>query len=103
MGETVFSLDEGVKLVKARALEPPEPVSACGRDAAELTRRIETLFDEASEPTAPVDLDDLETQLLKRAYERAGGNLSAAARLLGITRPQMVYRLKTRGIVHDGR
>ena len=35
--------------------------------------------------------------LLKKAVERAEGNMSAAARLLGITRPQMVYRLKTLG------
>jgi len=30
--------------------------------------------------------------------QRAGGNLSAAARTLGITRPQLVYRLKSRGL-----
>ena len=30
----------------------------------------------------------------QRAVERADGNLAAAARLLGITRPQLTYRLK---------
>jgi DNA-binding NtrC family response regulator/predicted hydrocarbon binding protein len=103
MGEMVFALDEGGKLVRARALDTQAPPPSCAAEAAELTRRIETLFDETNEAAAPIDLDDLETQLLKRAYARAGGNLSAAARLLGITRPQMVYRLKTRGIVEDGR
>ena len=44
------------------------------------------------------ELDVARSQL---AVARAGGNLSAAARLLGITRPQMVYRLKSRGIVHE--
>jgi len=39
--------------------------------------------------------------LLKKAVEGVHGNV-AAARLLGITRPQMVYRLKSRGIAHDG-
>ncbi len=48
-----------------------------------------------------VSLDDIETMLLKKAVERAHGNVAAAARLLGITRPQMVYRLKSRGIIHD--
>jgi DNA-binding NtrC family response regulator len=43
-------------------------------------------------------LDDVETLLLQKALERAKGNVSAAARILGITRPQMVYRLKSRGI-----
>ena len=49
-----------------------------------------------------ISLDDIETALLKKAIERADGNVAAAARLLGITRPQMVYRLKSRGIVHHG-
>lgn len=43
-------------------------------------------------------LDDLETQLLKAAVERANGNLSEAARILGVTRPQLAYRLKKREV-----
>ena len=41
-----------------------------------------------------IELEALEQSLLQRAVERAGGNLSAAARLLGMTRPQLNYRLK---------
>lgn len=43
-----------------------------------------------------IELDAFEQALLNRAVERAGGNLSAAARLLGMTRPQLNYRLKKR-------
>jgi ActR/RegA family two-component response regulator len=43
---------------------------------------------------AGISLDTLEQELLQRAVKRAKGNLSAAARLLGITRPQLNYRLK---------
>jgi transcriptional regulator with GAF, ATPase, and Fis domain len=39
-------------------------------------------------------LDELEAQVLAHAVDRANGNLSAAARLLGLTRPQLAYRLK---------
>jgi DNA-binding NtrC family response regulator len=39
-------------------------------------------------------LDELEAKVLAHAVERANGNLSAAARLLGLTRPQLAYRLK---------
>jgi DNA-binding NtrC family response regulator len=46
----------------------------------------------------PTSLDDIETALLKSAVRQSGGNLSAAARTLGITRPQLVYRLKSRGL-----
>lgn len=54
------------------------------------------------EDDSKVSLDDIETLLLKQAVTRAHGNVAAAARLLGITRPQMVYRLKSRGIQHHG-
>jgi DNA-binding transcriptional LysR family regulator len=32
--------------------------------------------------------------VLQQAVDRAGGNLSAAARALGLTRPQLSYRLQ---------
>ena len=38
-------------------------------------------------------LEGLEDQLLRAAVERCNGNLSAAARILGLTRPQLSYRL----------
>jgi DNA-binding NtrC family response regulator len=41
-----------------------------------------------------LNLDELERALLQAAVRKAGGNLSHAARLLGITRPQLSYRLK---------
>lgn len=39
-------------------------------------------------------LEELEQNLILEAVEKAKGNLSAAARLLGITRPQLSYRLQ---------
>jgi hypothetical protein len=39
-------------------------------------------------------LDEVESMLLEAAVAKAKGNLSGAARLLGITRPQLAYRLK---------
>jgi transcriptional regulator with PAS, ATPase and Fis domain len=43
-----------------------------------------------------LDLHTLETKLLHEAMGRARGNLAGAARLLGISRPQLAYRLKKR-------
>lgn len=40
------------------------------------------------------DLDKHEGKLLELAVQRAGGNLTHAAKLLGITRRQLAYRLK---------
>lgn len=39
-------------------------------------------------------LEEIESRLMERAVERAHGNLSSAARSLGMTRPQLAYRLK---------
>ncbi len=41
----------------------------------------------------PLDLAALEAQLIEEAVARHHGNLAAAARLLGLTRPQLSYRL----------
>jgi len=43
-------------------------------------------------------LDQLEVMLIETAVDKARGNLSAAARTLGLTRPQLAYRLKR---LHD--
>lgn len=39
-------------------------------------------------------IEALEQALIRGAVARAGGNLSAAARLLGLTRPQLAYRFR---------
>lgn len=43
---------------------------------------------------AGIALEVLESEILQRAVKRADGNLAAAARLLGMTRAQLSYRLK---------
>jgi two-component system, NtrC family, response regulator HydG len=42
----------------------------------------------------PLSLDALERTVMMTAVERAGGNLSSAARMIGLTRRQLAYRLK---------
>ena len=39
-------------------------------------------------------LDQVEDMLIESAVDKARGNLSSAARLLGLTRPQLAYRLR---------
>jgi transcriptional regulator with PAS, ATPase and Fis domain len=43
-------------------------------------------------------LDDVERKLIAEAMERASGNQSKAARLLGISRDTLRYRLKKHGL-----
>lgn len=42
------------------------------------------------------DLPDFEQSIYRAAIERAGGNLSAAARVLGLTRAQLAYRVNVK-------
>ena len=44
-------------------------------------------------------LDQVEAMLVETAVNKARGNLSSAARMLGLTRPQLAYRLKS---LHEG-
>ncbi len=45
-------------------------------------------------PPDGFSLDEVENELCRQAFERTGGNLSRAARLLRITRDQLRYRLR---------
>lgn len=49
-------------------------------------------------PAGGVSLEALERDLLVQALERSGGNKSAAARLLGLTRRTLGYRLQKHGL-----
>jgi DNA-binding NtrC family response regulator len=69
-----------------------------------ITSRLEKLLTGSDN----VSLDELENSLgkmlLENAIERSGGNLSAAARSLGITRSRLLYRLSSekKGCSNEG-
>ncbi len=74
---------------------PPVTVSESGDLQQSMPADMDTLFDDLQR--RGLSLDALEDCLIREAVSRAGGNLSAAARSLGLTRPQLSYRLqKTR-------
>ena len=50
-------------------------------------------------PESGINLEELEKSLLAQAMERSGGNKSAAARLLGLTRRTLGYRLEKHGLL----
>ncbi len=49
-------------------------------------------------PDGGVRLDDLEADIIRQAIGKAGGNRSKAARLLGITRDTLLYRIQKHAI-----
>lgn len=79
-GPTRFGLDD------RGGLRPVDQEEASGGERAAPEALLDALLDH------PLALESLETTLIRRAVERAGGNLSAAARMLGLTRPQLAYR-----------
>lgn len=66
-------------------------VDADGTLARSMPPDAASLYDEVQR--RGLSLDALEDALLKEAVDRAGGNLAAAARALGISRAQLSYRL----------
>lgn len=48
-----------------------------------------------------ISLEEVEETLMREAMERANQNVSKAARILGLTRPALAYRLKKSGILAD--
>ena len=91
-----YALAQDGRLQAAGAAPHDEPGTLVGPDR--IAQRVQDLLLEVGDNDTDVSLDDIESALLQKAVRRAGGNLSAAARLLGITRPQLAYRLKSRGL-----
>ena len=82
-------LGEGSQLsVGALGTLSPSEQAGASPPAASLFERI------AGTEAELIDLAAVEKQLLQEAVDRAGGNVAAAARLLGLTRAQLSYRLR---------
>lgn len=71
-------------------------------DSLELTTQEALLFDEPHQDDelleafwqSKLSLPEIEEKLLQRALKETGGNYAKAAKLLGLSRPQVVYRAK---------
>ena len=93
-------IDVGHLLDAGDALEPrymslsAEGALTDGDDGEPEEEDVDMIADQALD--AALSVDELETKMLEKAVARAGGNLSHAAKLLGLTRPQLAYRLKKR-------
>jgi two-component system, NtrC family, response regulator AtoC len=83
-------------LAHARALAGAGPI-----ELEHLPARISAAPAEAAStfrlPPGGIDLDQLERELIRQALEMAQGNKSQAARLLGLTRHTLLYRLEKHG------
>ena len=83
-----FSLAQTGRLTSHEAAAPP------AAPAGSLLDVLPEMLRQASEHGQHWSLDNLESTLILAAVKWADGNLSAAARTLGLTRPQLSYRMK---------
>jgi len=79
--------------VRADDLGLPSPASTAGRVAVTTAGEVQIDF-----PNNGLSLEAVERALLVRALEKAAGNQSAAARLLGVSRDTLRYRLEKFGL-----
>ena len=83
-----FVLAEGGRLLE-------RSTGAAAEDSSDLFRTLAALTGSADAKS--ISIDRVNHALMDIALERSGGKLSPAARLLGLTRPQLAYRLQKRG------
>jgi DNA-binding NtrC family response regulator len=53
-------------------------------------------------PAEGVSLESVEFELARQAFERTGGNLTRAAKLLDVSRDQLRYKLRKAGFEMHG-
>ncbi len=69
-------------------------------DVPENVKNPQTTLDNLwfSLPAEPIKLESVETDIIREALKRFGGNQSQAARYLGITRSTLIYRMQKYGL-----
>jgi len=90
--QSYFSLSVTGRLQQRDPAQSASPGASPGRQLLDLVPGM-------LNPGGGWSLDQLEQALIAAAVEQAGGNLSAAARLLGLSRPTLAYRMRK---IHEG-
>jgi transcriptional regulator with PAS, ATPase and Fis domain len=85
-------IERGVLLAPAAGLIDTSHLFASQQAAAEAPEDADALIQKLLDQQ--VSLPQIEARLMQLAIDTTRGNLSSAARMLGITRPQLAYRLK---------
>jgi len=94
-------IERAVILLRGDTLTPdllPEAVTSVREEQGATGEKIPCDL-----PEEGVSLEQVERSLLLQALERAGGNKTAAARLLGLSRATFRYRLEKYGLLEDAK
>ncbi|MFO1073986.1 MAG: sigma-54 dependent transcriptional regulator [Geminicoccaceae bacterium] len=86
-------VEQAAVLVKGELIEPADlALSSIGREAEAAPESGFRL------PASGLQIDELERDMLRQALERSSWNVTAAARLLGLSRDTVRYRLQKYGL-----
>ncbi len=98
----VLNRDGSLRVHPALTEAQAEPTSPheLSSSAASLTHRVGALLD-GREGACPTSLEEVEVAMIRSAMKLTQGNQSAAARLLGLSRSQLVYRLKAHKLLEE--
>ncbi len=81
-------IERAVVLAPGEQIEAADVVLSGGKPAGTVSSTLDTLFD------TDLTLDQLERDIILGALARCGGNLSRTARVLGLTRRALQYRVE---------
>lgn len=81
---------EGVFHASIMGIDDQGRCNAADAPCSAADGELSSLVDRALDDNTP--LEQIENLMIRSAVERASGNLSLAARMLGMTRPQLAYR-----------
>jgi DNA-binding NtrC family response regulator len=84
-------------------IEVPDLPAAIARPTVDRSHGAAAQAPEAQIPVGSMTLDELEKQAIAQALEQAGHNQVRAAKLLGISRDTLRYRMKKFGLLEDAR
>jgi DNA-binding NtrC family response regulator len=90
-------IESGLILSGGKPVQPEHIADRLMPGRRDMTGTSE-VSDRVREVTGLATLDDLERSHLEAALKKTGGNQSQAARLLGISRATLIYRVKKHGL-----
>jgi DNA-binding NtrC family response regulator len=81
--------------LSSNSVHRPEPSPVADAESlGRVRRKVTQILAGLGTDDGQTSLDDIEEALIDAAIRSCGGNLAAAARMLGMTRPQLAYRRK---------
>ncbi len=101
--KSTFAVGDQGRLADTEGSTPSAPHPEPSGDETLLDRVLRLRSAVRSPQASDTWLEELETQLVEEAVQRCNGNMAAAARLIGMARTQVVYRMRRKNVTTQAR